>query len=480
MMKDTGISAVDKLTQAIGEFFGRHPGIDPKKSIAAYSGGIDSSCLLDALVVMGRKPARAVYVNHNLRSPKELDREMAELRAFCADRGVALTIATVRPGAVLSLARDRGVGVEAAAREFRYKILFREAAKLGCCAVLTAHQEDDLLETLLFRIFRGSSAKGLGGMAETRTLGPVRGRGIDLARPLLAAPRSIIEAYAAERGMSFVLDSTNAQDDYARNRLRHRLVPVLDSSFPGWRRGLLGTSSALAADASALEDAVDAMLGGGDEKSPSVAMADFMEAGPELRRKIVGRLMVRSGSKAAFSRGALASASESLSGGARELRCYDRRFKVSGERLECLPALDFRPERGYFFMMSSQGGQSVGGVELRALWSNPGEDADQTTDLVPGKGFLAEGSFEFPLVVRTRMPGDRIRTQQGSTMVDELLKAWRIEPSLRGSVPVVEDPRGIVAVLPGAMEHPPTEREMHRHYTGPLSGRRFFIRVKGV
>jgi tRNA(Ile)-lysidine synthase len=372
------------------------------------------------------------------------------------------------------------MGVEAAAREFRYKILSREAMRLQACAIFTAHQEDDLLETMLFRIFRGSGVEGLSGITETRILKQIHGQRIDLVRPLLAVPRSLIEAYAAERGLDFVQDSTNAQDEYARNRLRHHLVPVLDAGFPGWRLGLLRTGSALAADASALGDSVDAILGRTDGEFPSVSIVDFRGAGPALRRKILGRLLTLSGSKAFFRRAALASTVESLAAGAIELRCYDRKFKVAGARLECLPTLDFRHEHGYFFMMSSQGIQNVGGVELRALWSTPGEDVDCFPALAPGKGCLVEGSFEFPLIVRTRMPGDRIRNEKGSIMVDELLKAWRIGLDFRGSIPVVEDPRGIVAVLPGAMEKPPTEREMHRHYTGPLSGRRFVIRVKGV
>ncbi|MCX7026882.1 MAG: tRNA lysidine(34) synthetase TilS [Spirochaetes bacterium] len=475
-MNSSGKSPIQRLGETIGDFFKRNPGIDPARSIVAYSGGIDSSCLLDILALLGKRPARAVYVDHNLRDPDELEKERTAVGAFCAERGIALTIATIKPGAVASLARRKGIGIEAAAREFRYRILCREASMRQASFVFMAHQEDDLLETMLFRMLRGSSVEGLKGIAETRNLMP----GINLVRPFLAVPRSFIAAYVAERGVPFVQDSTNEGDQYARNRLRHRLIPVLDAEFPGWRSGLLGTRSLLEADALALREAENALINGKDGKGPSVSIEAFRKASPALQGRILGRLLTLSGTKARFSRAALASAARSLAGGTERLRCYDRSFSVSDGRLKSLQALDFRPEHGYFFKISSEGKCSAGGIEVYTLWTAPGGDVDSIYKRTRGRSFLVEGSFEFPLVIRTRMPGDRIAIEKGSSLVDDLMKAWGIKPELRKIVPIVEDSRGIAAVLPGAMENPPAERELHRYYSGPLSGRQFFIRVKGV
>ena len=475
-MSDRKKPSSEILRGKVADFLARHRNIDARRSIVAYSGGMDSSALLDALVCMEVKPLRAVYVNHNLRSVEELEQEWKTVRSFCADRAVTLSRATVRPGAIPELARHRGIGIEAAAREFRYRILAREASRLRCQAVLTAHHEDDLLETLIFRMFRGSGINGLKGIPESRSLCP----GVTLLRPFLSAPRSLIEAYAAEQGMIFSDDSTNGEDGYARNRLRHRLLPVLDSGYPGWRAGLSATRSALESEAQALDEAMDTFIAAPVGDSPSVSYAAFGEASPALRQGILARLLHSSGSKSTCSRRSLDSIAGSLARGVVELRFRDRTFKVASGRLECLPTLDLKPEHGYFFMMSSAGTFHVGGLEVNAVWSAaPGDSAPDQGE-APARGFLVEGSFDFPLVVRTRMPGDRIGNKTGSVTVDDLLKSWKVALERRQAVPVVEDKCGVVAVLPGSMEVPPAERDLHRHYDGPLSGRRLFIRVKGV
>ena len=475
-MKDSGTSATEVLEAKVADFFARHGHIEPEGCLVAYSGGIDSSVLLDILVLMGRKPARAVYINHNLRSAAELDREWETVQAFCSERSIEISRVTVRSGAIHARARGKGVGTEAAAREFRYRILAREATRLGLSAILTAHQEDDVLETLLFRMLRGSGLDGLKGIAETRSLAP----GLDLIRPFLEVSRSLIEACAVERNLAFADDSTNSEDEYARNRLRHILVPVLDTGFPGWRKGLSATRSALESDAQALKGAIASLVDGIGTDSTSIPLAEFRKTSPALRQRIVGCLLSGSGSKAAYSRAALASIAESLNRGAAELRFRDRVFRTATARIECLPALDFRPEHGYFFMMPSEGTYRVGSLEASALWSANDDDSLHGQDVDCRGAFLVEGSFDFPLIVRTKMPGDRIRNSKGSSMVDEILKSWNLESGARESVPIVEDRRGIVAVLPGSMESPPTEHELHRHFTGPLSGRRLFIRVKGA
>ena len=469
-------SPTKRLLARIEEFFIRHPTVDTSHSLVAYSGGVDSSCLLDALCTMGRKPVRAIYVNHNLRGSEELIEEEATVRAFCTKRGVPLTIATIKPGDVVALAKRKKLGIEAASREFRYRIFSREATKWNAGFIITAHHEDDLLETLLFRLFRNSGVEGLKGIAEIRSLKP----GLDLVRPLLAVPRSLIEDYAAEQSMAFSQDSTNAGNDFARNRLRHHLVPVLDLEFPGWRQGLLGTRSTLAADAEALGASLDRLIEGSGKESPWVPASVFLEAPHALRVRILARLYVASESKAVFSRASLSSVAESLGGGAKVVRCYDRCFRLIDGRLEFSPSLDFRPEHGYFFLIPSPGVYSTGGIEVQASWLNPQEGTNVFESQVERKGCLVEGSFEFPLIVRTRMPGDRLGNEKGSTMVDDLLKSWRIQSGLRDVLPLVEDRRGIVAVLSGALEHPSTEKEKHRYYPGSLSGRRFCIQVKGA
>jgi tRNA(Ile)-lysidine synthase len=146
--------------------------------------------------------------------------------------------------------RRRGIGTEAAARHFRYRVLIKEALRLGAGAIVTAHTADDNLELCLMRILRGSGPGGLGRMPASRSITAGKGAGtLLILRPLLGLYRGDVESYLGSLGLSWRSDATNSDERFLRNRIRAKLVPLLDKEFPGWRRGLeaLGDTQSLAA-----------------------------------------------------------------------------------------------------------------------------------------------------------------------------------------------------------------------------------------
>ncbi|CAK8737632.1 tRNA(Ile)-lysidine synthase [Sodalis praecaptivus] len=194
--------------------------------LLAFSGGLDSTVLLDALTALrdgddaldgADAPAlRAVHVHHGL--SRHADRWAAHCAHECRRRDVAFSTAHV----VLDGTPE---GLEAAARSARYQAL---AATLGDGEVLlTAQHQDDQAETLLLALKRGSGPAGLAAMAADA---PFRGR--RLVRPLLECGRAELEAYARARGLRWIEDDSNSDLRFDRNFLRLRILPPLQQRWP--------------------------------------------------------------------------------------------------------------------------------------------------------------------------------------------------------------------------------------------------------
>lgn len=195
--------------------------------MAAVSGGADSVALLRALseakrAAGGAGRVMAAHVNHLLR--EESNDDEAWLCQQCLQWDVPLAVKRVD---VNQLAAQRGDGVEAAAREARYRTLAQMAEEAGARFVVTAHTRDDQAETVLFRLVRGTGLRGLAGMRRARALSP----SVTLMRPLLGCTRAELRAYLDALGQSWREDPTNLDSRFARNRLRETVLPLLREGF---------------------------------------------------------------------------------------------------------------------------------------------------------------------------------------------------------------------------------------------------------
>lgn len=203
--------------------------------LCAVSGGADSVCLLHLLKETPWLETVCAHFNHRLRGA-ESDRDERFVRDLCRDLGLRCVCGS---DDVATYAAANGLGIEAAARELRYAFLTRTAAELDCRRIATAHNAEDNAETLLLNLLRGSGARGLGGIP------PIRG---NIVRPLLILTRGEIEAYLAEHGLSHVEDSSNGSDAYARNRLRHRVLPLLRAENPAAVENICAAAALLRQD----------------------------------------------------------------------------------------------------------------------------------------------------------------------------------------------------------------------------------------
>ncbi|MDR2618867.1 MAG: tRNA lysidine(34) synthetase TilS [Treponema sp.] len=212
--------------------------------LAAVSGGADSTAMLAALAALrdrkGTFSLSCIHVEHGLRPAEESCGDARAVEALCEKLAVPCKVVSVQPGRIARTAAGQGLGIEAAARFFRRRIWNLEARRIGAAKVLTAHTQDDLLETILMRILRGAGPGGLASMPRERGL---------VLRPLLELSRAEVLAYLNEKDLSFRTDSTNRDIRFLRNRVRHCLIPCLDDYFPSWRASLLalGKTQALVA-----------------------------------------------------------------------------------------------------------------------------------------------------------------------------------------------------------------------------------------
>ena len=197
--------------------------------VAAVSGGADSVALLGLLVGLRRFRVVCWHLDHQLRPDSAAD---ATFVAGLADR---LAVPFVGASADVRAAM-RGDGVEEAARRVRYELLAAACQRLGAAAACTAHHRDDQAETALLQILRGCGPEGPGGIAAERGLAP----GVRLLRPLLHAGRADLAAWCRSNGFAWREDASNADPAFARNRLRHHVLPEWERRCPGIGEALAG------------------------------------------------------------------------------------------------------------------------------------------------------------------------------------------------------------------------------------------------
>jgi tRNA(Ile)-lysidine synthase len=251
------------------------------QSLVAFSGGPDSTALLRGLVELHsalepNSPAgrlHACWIDHGLRSSAELAAEEQYVRAFAERFHVLLHIRRAERGSLEAQALSLG-SVEAAARQFRYAALREIKEAQGLRYILTGHHADDQRETQIMRFFSGSGAAGLRGMRE------VFG---DIGRPFLALSRAQLESYLLERELPLNHDSTNAANDYLRNRLRHELMPAIASVFPGYGTGLNALAKKMRDDDLALEGYAAALFAAGGARQ-GLSLSRYKAAPRAVRR----------------------------------------------------------------------------------------------------------------------------------------------------------------------------------------------------
>lgn len=199
--------------------------------ILGLSGGPDSVCLFDVLMELAEEmnlTIHPVHINHKFR-PNEAERDQKYVEDLCKSYGVPQRSFVIDCNA---LAEELGMTSEEAGRKARYDVFFECAEDMAAFApkIAVAHNADDQAETVLFRILRGSGTDGLAGMAYEREESR-DGKSFKVIRPLLDTWRCDIEEHCREKNLNPVIDHTNNQEIYSRNKIRLDLIPYIEEKY---------------------------------------------------------------------------------------------------------------------------------------------------------------------------------------------------------------------------------------------------------
>lgn len=372
--------------------------------VCAVSGGADSVALLFGMYLLRDKLGirlSVAHFNHHLRG-EESQRDEDFVRALCERYDIPLTVGggEIRPGKK---------GLEAAAREARYAFFATLPGKIA-----TAHTADDNAETVLMHLVRGTGLKGLGGIA------PVNGK---IIRPLLTATRQQVLDFLEEYHVDFVQDSSNDTDDFLRNRLRHRVIPVLKEENPRLAENLSAMAQELRFDAQMLEPEGELppvpVLRQMDEALRSRALTAFLKkngvAEPE-------RTHIRLAQELVFSE--KPSARGDFPGGVCIGRNYDRLVKLE-------PETALEP-----VCISCPGEICVQGFRVRCVPARTIVNTENSFTVVPNG----------TVVLRARREGDSIRLSGGTKSLKKLFIDRKIPAARRAMIPVLADDEGILGV----------------------------------
>lgn len=271
-------SAEDPVVQAVLACISRHV-TPPDSIVVGYSGGIDSTVLLHATHVVARQKdisLSAVHVHHGLNSRADAwaDACVRTCKAFAIPIDVSWV--TVAP--------QRGEGVEAAARRLRREVMARHPANW----ILLAHHADDQAETLLHNLVRGTGLRGAAAMPER--LGRV-------LRPFLGFTRNELFAYANSNGLPWIEDDSNADCRYTRNYLRANILPALGTRFPRATEHLAAAAGRFGEASSLLDDLAQIDLGGHPNSFP-VPLAVFRGLSESRARNLLRALLAWQGVQA--------------------------------------------------------------------------------------------------------------------------------------------------------------------------------------
>ena len=246
--------------------------------LVAVSGGIDSMCLAEKVRLQGG-PFAIAHCNFSLRSG-ESDGDEALVRAWAASHGVTCH---VKKFDTLSLAAAEGISVEMAARRLRYRWFGQLCREHGYEAVAVAHNANDNAETLLLNLLRGTGLKGILGMKAEGCIPDPEFADIPLLRPLLGMTREEIRGFVREHGIPWREDSSNASNDYKRNKLRNLVFPVFREINPSFVETLNRDMGRFAEEIAGLAgNDASGMPGQGESGIPGADRASWVHPGAEL------------------------------------------------------------------------------------------------------------------------------------------------------------------------------------------------------
>lgn len=419
--------------------------IDCKTVIAAVSGGADSVCMLGILQnVCSSKGIDLIcaHFNHNLRG-KDSDADEAYVKELCLKLGIPFYRSDAD---VASIAKQKGISIETAAREERYAFLFSLANSFESAKIATAHTANDNAETVLLNITRGSGLKGLCGIPAVRD---------NIIRPILLLSRKDTESYCKENGLDYVTDKTNFDTKYSRNKIRLNIIPQLLQVNNEAVNNICKAAKILEADNKCLE---------------SIANKIYEESFTE---NSLNTDIIKSVDDAILARIILRFIKENTSVEYDNLHINEAikliKFGKTGDNLQLAYKLFL--EISYNRLILSNGDTISCDDEI--IINGIGEYAFCNRTIVIEQGFntsdkrnsIDYSKIKFPLILRTPKQGDKFKIPKvGTKPVNRLLTDRKIPRSERGILPLLSNNEEVVWIYGvGASENYKADKNTEKY-----------------
>ena len=406
---------MNQIEQKVSKYIHRHHLLKHDgRYIVALSGGADSVALLCILDALGMNIS-AAHCNFHLRG-EESNRDEQFCVDLCQKMGISLSRIHFDTQEYAQLHK---VSIEMAARDLRYRYFAQLAKDLEADGICVAHHRDDNVETLLLNLLRGSGIDGLAGIA------PQNG---NILRPLLCISRQDILQYLKEKGQDYVTDSTNLEDDALRNKIRHHVIPLLQTLNPA-------ASDNIALSAKYVRQACEMLSAVGDSQQHQEGTEE--EENPQTDTLYINKVEVMQSPSPEFmlhhqigSYGfhgdcidSIIEAMEAQDGGVGKVwKSNDHMLAIDRDSLlvTSLHHLEaFQQERS--FRIPEEGNYHIGNLQLRI------KRYEKAADFQPSKSAhritLDAEKVNFPLVYRRTETGDRFQPfgMKGSKLVSDYL-----------------------------------------------------------
>jgi tRNA(Ile)-lysidine synthase len=411
--------------------------------IVSFSGGPDSLALLLSLWSLKEEWALTIcsaYINHGLRKKREIQKEINFIKKITNSLGIELVCHHIAFGKLRQDAKSFKRSLEDVAREERYKVLFTILSQKNFDYLALGHTFDDQMETLLMRFFQGSGLAGITGIPAKRG---------KIIRPLLSCTRREIITFLHEQKKRYIIDSSNQSMLFLRNKIRHKLIPVINDIFPGFKKAL---QSSLIKNMYAKEfikaQAETRLKWEKTAKGFNIPGDIFLEAPAIVRLFSLYNVFAKLDIQHSLREKRLPftfllpllrvqekNSPQTLLRG-RGIIIYWKQDRLFLERDVVVPI-----KKGYFIDVKINTEYTIGGEEKR--WKII---FTENSPVKPNFSLLKQ-KLSFPLVLRSRKEGDKIFFGWGYKKIKKLFNEWKVPIYERTIIPLIEDKQGIVGII---------------------------------
>lgn len=366
--------------------------------IVGFSGGWDSMCLLDIMNKLSKEYGFllvAAHLNHNWRG-KESENEKERCLEFCEENDITFISDTLPDGLKAS---------EIVAREMRYDFFKRCAEEFEADAILTAHTKSDNAETILYRIIKGTGLNGLEGIREVRDLG-----GFKVIRPILNFSRKDIEEYCIKNELYPNNDSSNNNTKYARNNIRHNIMPAIKVINPNIENSLITLADIASGNNKIINELMENI-----EKQITIGdkwlTQNFLILNSAIKQHFVYKLLVNNDLEPSFSKIqeviSFISENQKSKTGKTLSVTNDKWLFVSHKYTYFVQSENY--EKITDELVITQPGEYEFAGQYRIKISENKEEIEKYPKGISNYAYANLNNIEFPLTIRTRKNGDIIQ-----------------------------------------------------------------------